>query len=100
MIFKIIKALLYRVEQIYNRITIYNLFAAYGKGSSMNRPLIIGKPKNIFIGNNVAIQFKAWLTANPQTGNKSAELVIMDGSRIGNFNHIYATSSIILEKNV
>lgn len=97
---RLIKSLFYRLEQFYLRITIYNHFSYFGKGSALNKPLIIGMPENITIGNNVAIQHKAWLTANPQTGNKSAELVIMDGCRIGNFNHIYATSSIILEKNV
>lgn len=100
MITKLCRGLFYRVEQFYLSITIYNLFDAFGKGSYLIRPLIIGKPENITIGKNVSIQYKVWLTSNPQTGNKSAELVIMDGCRIGNFNHIYATSSIILEKNV
>lgn len=100
MIFKLIKTLFYRLEQFYNRITVYNLFANFGNGSSLYRPLIIGMPENITIGDNVAIQYNVWLTANPQTGKKSAELVINDGCRIGNFNHIYATSSIILQKNV
>jgi acetyltransferase-like isoleucine patch superfamily enzyme len=36
----------------------------------------------------------------PHTGAKKCELIIGDGTNIGNFNHIYATRSIIIGENV
>lgn len=96
----IIRSIKVRFSHLFLKYTLYKKFRSFGVNSIINKPLIIGKPENISIGNNVAIQYKVWLTANPQTGNKLAELVISDGCHIGNYNHIYATSSIILEKNV
>jgi acetyltransferase-like isoleucine patch superfamily enzyme len=75
-------------------------FGSFGKGSFIKSPLSLGNPKSIFIGNDVMVQYKSWLAARPQTGNHEARLTIDDGSRIGNFNHIYATNSIHIEKNV
>lgn len=69
-----------------------------GLHSDLRRPLHIDCPKNIFLG-NISIGYKVWLAANPLTGAE-AKLIIEDGCTIGNFNHIYATQSIILHKNV
>ncbi|MEP6803971.1 MAG: acyltransferase [Flavobacterium sp.] len=56
--------------------------------------------KNISIGKNVNIAYKTWLAAVPHTYTEKCELIIGDGSSIGNFNHIYATESIIIGENV
>jgi acetyltransferase-like isoleucine patch superfamily enzyme len=100
MILRIIYSLIYRAKQVIYSITLYRRFSYFGKKSFIYNPLAIGNPQNIYIGNNVAIQYKVWLAANPQTGCGKSEVIIRDGCRIGNFNHIYATSSIVLENNV
>ena len=74
-------------------------FKRFGKKSYLHSPLKIDGIENIEIGNNVFIAYKTWLAAMPLTGEKS-KLVIEDGVHIGNFNHIYATQSIIIRKDV
>lgn len=75
-------------------------YAKFGKGSMVKSPLRIDGAKNIKIGYNVIVQYKSWLAAVPLTGKESCSLEIEDGCIIGHFNHIYATESIILHKNV
>jgi len=99
-IFWIVKSIKVRLSQLWLRIALYPKFGEFGSGSILNKPLNIYSPKNIFIGQNVSIQYFSWLTARAQTGEPAAKLVIKDGCRIGNFNHIYATKSIVLEANV
>lgn len=82
------------------RIFYKSKFKFFGNKSSVLFPLNLGGFENISIGNNVNIGYKSWLAAIPHTGEKGCELVIGDGSCIGNFNHIYATNSIVIGKNV
>ncbi|KAA2245356.1 acyltransferase [Chitinophaga agrisoli] len=63
-------------------------------------PLRITGHNNISLGNQVIINYKTWLAAQPLTGMPDCLLEIGDGSVIGNFNHIYATHSIKIGKNV
>ncbi len=76
------------------------LFAQFGKKSLLFKPTGIDSPKRIFIGSNVYIAHYAWLAANPLTGNSQCRLIIEDGTSIGRFAHIYATSKITIGKNV
>ena len=62
-------------------------------------PLRITGHRNISIGNKVIVNYKTWLAAEPLTG-MDCLLEIGDGCMIGNFNHIYATHSIKIGKNV
>ncbi|MCH5686533.1 acyltransferase [Niabella sp. W65] len=66
----------------------------------MRNPLQIDKPQNIIIGKRTYIGYKAWLAAVPIVNTGSSELKIGDGCGIGNFNHIYATKSVIIENDV
>ncbi|GAA3982714.1 acyltransferase [Pedobacter ginsengiterrae] len=75
-------------------------FKKFGVNSSILFPLNINGLKNISIGNSVCIDNKVWLAAVAHTGSEQCELIIGDGTCIGNFNHIYATRSIILGRNV
>lgn len=75
------------------------MFRRFGWLSYINNPLRIDGAKRISIGERCTIQYKTWLAANPLTG-LDAKLVIEDGCSIGNFNHLYATHSIILHRNV
>lgn len=74
-------------------------FAAFGKKSRFEKPLRVDGIESIAIGDNVMIHEGSWLAAMPLTGN-DVELVLHDGVTIGNYNHIYATKSIVIEKDV
>ena len=71
-----------------------------GNRSRVCFPLKIDGMKNIFIGDNVFIAHKTWLSALPLTGETKCVLNIGDGSCIGNFNHIIATKSVIIGRKV
>ena len=68
-----------------------------GKSVIINSPLTINIKKNISIGDYTNIGFKSWLGATPSTGYDSCNLNIGSNCGIGNFNHIYATSSIVIK---
>jgi acetyltransferase-like isoleucine patch superfamily enzyme len=70
-----------------------------GAGSKLLQPIITGG-KRIFIGRNVYIRKHTWLAADPVTGDANCRLIIGDGTYIGNFCHIYATSKIEIGKKV
>lgn len=75
-------------------------FSAFGIHSEIRSSLRLDGCKNIKIGDYVVIQYKTWLGALPLTGMGKAELIIEDGSIIGNFNHIFATKRIVIHKMV
>lgn len=75
-------------------------FKKFGIKSTILFPLNINGIENISIGNNVSVAYKTWLAAVPHDGKRKCELIIGDGANIGNFNHIYATNSIIIGNNV
>ena len=85
----------------YNKKKYYSLiFKKYPYDSKIINPLIIEGAENISIGKNVLIQQYTRLGALPLTNAEICQLVINDGVYIGYFNHIFATKSIIIEKNV
>lgn len=71
-----------------------------GSNSVIDSPLRLQGSENIRIGNNVGIHYKTWLAAEPLTNMGGVNLTISDGCIIGDFNHIWATHSIVLEKDV
>lgn len=75
-------------------------FACFHKSSWIDRPLRLQGKENIYIGSRVGIHYRAWLAALPLTGQKEVRLEIRNDSVIGDFNHIYATHSIIIEQSV
>lgn len=75
------------------------IFCRFGWQSYINHPLRIDGAHRIIIGNKCVVAYKSWLAAKAQTG-EDPKLIIEDGCSIGNFNHIYATKSIILHKYV
>jgi UDP-3-O-[3-hydroxymyristoyl] glucosamine N-acyltransferase len=76
------------------------IFKRLGKRSRIFKSLKIEMPQNISIGKNVSVFKYTWLAANPLTGAEKCSLIIGDGTSIGNFNHIYATSKIEFGKKV
>ena len=95
-IFSVITLPLRVVKKIYYRLT----FGRFGWHSSILRPLRIDGRKNIYIGENVSIKYRTWIASTPLTGADKSQLIFEDGCVIGHFNHIYATKSIILHKDV
>lgn len=75
-------------------------FNSFGKGSRIIAPLNIQGIERINIGAKVYIGYKGYLAAVPLTGSKQCSLMIGDGTSIGNFNHIFATTNILIGKNV
>jgi acetyltransferase-like isoleucine patch superfamily enzyme len=75
-------------------------FGRFGNNSRIIKPTAIDGPKRIFIGDKVLISNQGWLAANPLTGNNDCKLIIGDGTYIGRFSHIYATSKIEIGKKV
>ncbi len=75
-------------------------FKELGAKTRILSPLSIEGYSNIEIGNNVVIGYKNWLASKSFQVDKGSRLVIGDGCRIGNFNHIYATNEVIIGKNV
>lgn len=69
-------------------------FGAFGNRTYLLKPTAIDGAKNIFIGNNVMIAHYGWLAAVPHTGREKCTINIGDGTYIGRFCHIYATSQI------
>jgi len=72
----------------------------FGKYSTILKPTAIDGHKRIFIGSKVLISYYGWLAANPLTGNTDCRLIIGDGTYVGRFSHIYATSKIEIGKKV
>lgn len=70
-----------------------------GSGSKLISTTLSGS-KRIFIGTKVYINDRGWLACVPLTGNTYAKLIIGDGTYIGRFCHIYATSKIEIGKKV
>jgi acetyltransferase-like isoleucine patch superfamily enzyme len=75
------------------------LLGKIGSSSRLINAKIDGHSR-IFIGSKVYINDKAWLACEPLTGDAGAKLIIGDGTYIGRFSHIYATSKIEIGKKV
>lgn len=75
------------------------LFGNMGSSTRLIRTTVNGHAR-IFIGSKVYINDKGWLACEPLTGNAEPKLIIGDGTYIGRFCHIYATSKIEIGKKV
>lgn len=86
--------------RLYRKYHYHKIFGHIGRKSSVDSPLRLQGPENIYIGDNVGVHYKTWLAALPLTQMGGVKLLISDGCVIGDFNHIWATHSITFEKNV
>lgn len=96
---KILGRLLKFPSRYIRRLMYIRKFGTFGQHSDILSPLRIDGAENICIGRDVIIQYHTWIAAVPLT-NMGSKLIIKDGCTIGNFNHIYATGEVILEKDV
>lgn len=74
-------------------------FGKMGKHTRILSPTRIANCKYIKLGNNVYIDTGVYMTAD-DSGNSQPNIEIMDGVKLGNFNHIACVESIVIEKNV
>lgn len=74
-------------------------FKHVGNGTCVFKPLHVDGIGNISLGGHVFVHEGTWLAAMPLTEN-DVQLIIGDGAVIGHYNHIYATKSIVIEKDV
>lgn len=93
---KYIRAVIMRIMSMYHRV----LLGQLGSKSYLRSPMRLAGRKNIFIGANTYIGYKAWLAGDAVSGNGTCRLEIGANVAIGNFNHIYAIKSIIIEDGV
>lgn len=75
-------------------------YASFGKNSVVHKTVKTSSSENIRIGEGVTVGMHTWIDAKPLTGKKEASLVLKDGATIGEYNHIYSTNSIVIEKDV
>ena len=75
-------------------------FAELGTGARLQSPSGIEGIRNISIEEDVVIGFNTFLSARPITDSDVARLEIGAGSRIGKYNHIYATGNIRIGRKV
>lgn len=94
------KRILKRLRRYLFYVRYRNRFKYLNKSAYIQPLLRLDGSRNISINNNVIIQKHSWLAAVPIHHYENCELIIGEGTIIGHFNHIYATKSIILGKNV
>lgn len=75
------------------------LFAEFGRGTRLVKARIDGF-NHIYIGNKVFVEQGTWLAALPFDNQTSCTLKIGDGTYIGRYGHIYATSKISIGEKV
>lgn len=92
--------MLHRLNSIWNYLIYFSAFKKIGKHVRIYSPLRIDGAKNIIIGDSVMIFKGTWLASISLNNEEKPSLEIREGVTIGHFNHIIATSSIIIEPYV
>lgn len=82
------------------RLVFARRFKRFGRHTSVIFPAGVDGAHNIALGDDVYIAYKTFLAALPHTGQTDCLLEIGAGSRIGRFNHFYATRRVVLGTNV
>lgn len=75
-------------------------FGGWGRDTLVIAPIAIEGAERIHLGDGVYVAAQTCLAAMPYTGAASCRLEIGDGSRIGRFNHIYATRRVTIGHRV
>lgn len=92
--------LVYGIRAVIFRFLFAWRFGSWGKRSLIIAPVIIQKPRNIHLGDDVYVGALSCLAATPHTGARDCCLKIGDGSKLGRFNHIYATRRVEIGRKV
>lgn len=88
-----LKCLIFRL--IYSK-----FFGRFGARVSILSPSGIEGIGNIYLFDDIYVANGSLLAATTITGNNNAELIIHSGCSLGKNNHIYATNSIIIGRDV
>ena len=75
-------------------------FGHFGHGTVVLAPIAVEGAERIHLGGKVYVAHQTCLAAVPHTGSSDCRLEIGDGSRIGRFNHFYATRRVVLGAKV
>lgn len=75
-------------------------FGEWGQRTLVVAPVAIEGAARIRLGDDVYVAAQTCLAAVPHTGHNDCRLEIGNGSRIGRFNHIYATRSVRIGSKV
>lgn len=75
-------------------------FASFGRNVYVVFPAGIEGAERISLGNDVYIASGTYLAATPHTKAATCQLKIGDGTKLGRFNHLYATRMISIGRNV
>jgi acetyltransferase-like isoleucine patch superfamily enzyme len=94
-----ISKIINKLKVVLFRLRYSSKFKRLGNRSYIAKILRLDGAQYIEIGERVSIQKYSWLLA-VKNGETDPELVIGDGSTIGNFNHITAVRSVIFGKNI
>ena len=97
--FSLLKSVFMYPYRCYKRRYYKKNMKKFGMSSWIEKPLRLQGLQNISIGENVGVHHRSWLAALPLTG-KEVSLIINDGCTIGDYNHIFATHRIEIEKDV
>jgi acetyltransferase-like isoleucine patch superfamily enzyme len=73
---------------------------AFGVGSRLFPPATVFSAGRIGVGARVTIREQSWLNANGEEGDDRVSLTIGDGTSIGRFVHINASSSVVIGRGV
>jgi acetyltransferase-like isoleucine patch superfamily enzyme len=75
-------------------------FGAWGRRTLIVAPIAIEGPAHIHLSDNVYVAAQTCLAAMPHTGAATCRLEIGEGSRLGRFNHIYASRRVSIGRQV
>jgi acetyltransferase-like isoleucine patch superfamily enzyme len=75
-------------------------FGAFGKGSSIYRPLKLIGLSRMNIGKRVIVCEQAWIMAENLVKGRAPSISIGDGTYIGHFCHIVAVDRMVIGENV
>lgn len=75
-------------------------FASFGRGVYVVFPAAIEGAERISLGDHVYVGSGTYLAATPHTVASSCRLNIGNGTKLGRFNHVYATRRIDIGRNV
>lgn len=92
--------LMFGIPAVLFRLFLGFRFARWGKRSLIVAPVGIERPDLIEIGDDVYVAAHGSLSAYPHTGLQECRLIIGDGTKLGRFNHIYATGRLEIGRKV
>lgn len=89
-----------RIKRVICNIYYKRVFGEYSFNSTIMSPLRLTGMNAIYIKNNVCIHKQCWISADKLSEDIDPQIIIGEGTTIGDFNHIYAIGKIEIGKNV